>query len=351
MLSIILNYLNRSKFKISLVVLNIDNQVFLERIPKDVKLINLKKRRLRFGIFKIVLTIWRENPDLVFSNLTHLNLLISFIKPFFPKKMKFIARESNILSQILMKNKFFQFWKLIYRFFYKNFDLVICQSNFMEKDLIKTLKIPLKNSIVIPNPIDFKYIEKKLNEKDDLEKSKNNFDKNKIKFLSVGRLSKEKGFDLLIEAVSYLDEINFDLTILGEGKMKPQLEKKIKRFNLSDKVFLRGFQENPFIWYKNSDALIVSSRYEAFPNVVLESLACDRPVIATPAVGGIKEIFDNLEECFLAESISAVSLAQALKDWISKRRLISYKNSIKSYDASFIIGLYEKELIKILNKS
>ena len=141
---------------------------------------------------------------------------------------------------------------------------------------------------------------------------------NKRIILSVGNLTANKGFDLLIKAFGRLstDPRHRDvfLVIVGEGAMRPQLEGLIRSFNIADKVKLAGVipHENLKFWYNAADLFCLMSEKEGWPNVLLEALACGVPIVAT-AAGGIPEIVcsDSIgmlterEESAIAESISA----------------------------------------------
>jgi N-acetylgalactosamine-N,N'-diacetylbacillosaminyl-diphospho-undecaprenol 4-alpha-N-acetylgalactosaminyltransferase len=82
------------------------------------------------------------------------------------------------------------------------------------------------------------------------------------------------------------------LVILGEGELKEELEKLIENLNLEKKVFLLGFQKNPFKFLKNSSIFVLSSVQEGLPMVLIEAMACSLPVIATDCPGGNREILD-----------------------------------------------------------
>ena len=111
-----------------------------------------------------------------------------------------------------------------------------------------------------------------------------------IYFVAAGRLTSVKGFDLMIEAIAMLNDLHIHLDILGEGILYNELKQQIQTCGVEDKVSLVGFQQNPYAWFSSADGFLLSSRYEAFPNVVLEALTCGTPVIAMPAPYGIKEI-------------------------------------------------------------
>ena len=107
---------------------------------------------------------------------------------------------------------------------------------------------------------------------------------------AVGRLEPQKRFDLLIEAVASLSSRigNLKLMIGGEGTLRPQLEAQIQHFNVRDRVQLAGHVDViPF--HHALDLFVQSSDYEGTPNVVLEAMAMETPVVATD-VGGTSEL-------------------------------------------------------------
>jgi teichuronic acid biosynthesis glycosyltransferase TuaC len=134
--------------------------------------------------------------------------------------------------------------------------------------------------------------------------------------LSVGNLTPNKGFDLLIRAfpivAAKLEKENIHLAIVGDGPFRGELEKTISTLKLEDRVHLVGAvsHEQLHVWYSAADIFCLASSREGWPNVILESLACGTPVVAT-RVGGIPEIitceniglFTEPSESKIAETI------------------------------------------------
>lgn len=339
-ISILLKYLSRTKYDIILVLLKNEGK-YLDDLPNDIKIIDLNVRKARFSIFKIRNAIKRFEPDIVFSTLGHLNLLISMIRPFLSKKIKFIARESNTVSIQNKQEKYPNLFNFLYKFFYNNFDLIVCQSNYMKNDLINNYDIKNAKIVVINNPVDTEYIKKMLKKSNQLF-----LDKNKVNLLAVGRLSKQKGYDLLLQALSKLDK-KFHLTILGEGNEEIYLKALAKTLKIQNQVLFMAFQENPYKYMSQADLYILSSRYEGFPNVVLEAHTCGTPVVAFDCPGGTSEIIENGVNGFLCQC----GKVDALVEKINKASLQRFdKNKIKNltvnkYDVNIIITYYEKVLL------
>jgi glycosyltransferase involved in cell wall biosynthesis len=114
--------------------------------------------------------------------------------------------------------------------------------------------------------------------------------------VAVGRLSFQKGFDRLIKDFPFLlaKKQNARLWILGKGEREKDLRELINQLGLEEKVFLAGFQQNPFQWLKHADLFVLSSRFEGLPNTLLEALSCGCPVVALHHPGGTEEILKKL---------------------------------------------------------
>ena len=150
------------------------------------------------------------------------------------------------------------------------------------------------------------------------------------------------------DAVAGLDQGNWMLEILGEGPLETQLKEQVLRHGLGHCVDFLGFQANPYPYLARADGLLLSSRYEGFPNVVLEALACSTPVIATPAPGGVREILDVIPQCAVADSISAESFRGAIQVWMLGSRQRVPPGAVARYDAAAIVKAYEEVLAEAL---
>jgi len=315
----------------------------LDALPKSVEVVDLNASQARYAIFKIAKAIKEIKPDIVFSTLGYLNLLIALIRPFYSKKIKFISRESNTVSIENRQEKYPKLFDFLYKKVYNNFDLIITQSRYMRDDLVENFGTDIKKIAVIYNPVDIKTISEK-----STQKTATPLKKEKINLLAVGRLSHQKGFDVLVEMMSKLDD-RFHLNILGEGEDKKALEQQIKELKIEDKVTLLGFCDNPYAYMKESDFFILSSRYEGLPNVVLEANACGLATIAFNTPGGTAEIIEDRKTGILVDEFSALSLAENIelathvefdKTYIYDfcKRDFSVQKIVREYEHYFLTG-------------
>lgn len=305
--SLLVNNLDRNKFDVWLVLVKKEG-VYLKDINSDVKIIDLNSKSVKFSLFKIIRLFWKEKPDIVFSIAGHLNLLISMFIFLMPSKIKFIARETGIVSIRHKQYKYGKIYDYLYKIFYNNFTHIISQSTFMEQDLILNYKIKREKMSVINNPVDIEKITLEI---------KNNtldlYDKNKINLLAVGGLRKVKGFDILLHVMQELDD-RFYLTIIGTGKEEKSLKNLCKQLELENKVRFIGFHSQPTLYMAQADLLIMSSRHEGFPNVILEANSCGLPVVAFNSPGGIFEIIEEGCNGWLVEGLAPYDMANKIKE-------------------------------------
>src|SRR5262249_8123276 len=146
------------------------------------------------------------------------------------------------------------------------------------------------------------------------ESDGNPFDGPGPHLIAAGRLSREKGFDILLDAMpAVLSKLpNARLTILGEGLLREALITHAKNLGLTSTVSFPGFKTNPWRFFRHADLFILASRYEGFPNVLLEALAIGTPIIATNCPGALQEIQSSHNQISLVASEDAAALAEAI---------------------------------------
>jgi len=137
--------------------------------------------------------------------------------------------------------------------------------------------------------------------------------------IAAGRLSHEKGMDILVEAARILKDrgLQFAIRIYGDGPEKTRLEALISRLDVGDCVTLAGFMSDLRPVYAQAEFLVIPSRSEAFPLVLLEAWAQGAPVVATP-VGRLPELIENDVDGLLAVGVAPDSLAEAMGDALTR---------------------------------
>jgi glycosyltransferase involved in cell wall biosynthesis len=331
----ILRHLDRNRFRPTLVVVDLHGEVYANELPDDVSVVDLGTRRVRYALPKLVSMIRRQEPAVVFSTLSHLNLALALVKPFLCSRTRLITRESSIVSNVLKDRKRSFAHALLYRWIYPRVDLLISQSQAMLDDLVDNFGFPRRKAVIIHNPVDLDRISRLAAGPPDP-----GFDPASVNLVAAGRLVAVKGFDVLLQSLALCGRQELTLTVLGEGPLRSQLESLAVRLGIAKRVRFVGFQSNPYPYYARADWFVVSSRYEGFPNAGLEALACTTPVVAVPAPGGIREMLAGISQARLAPGMDAAALAQCLAELPRHAQRVP-KHLVQRYAAERVVAQFE----------
>ena len=167
---------------------------------------------------------------------------------------------------------------------YNRAHLVLANATAMKKDLQENLhvKTPVE---VIYNPIDLCNLQKKMVEPVDIDFSGATF-----YFIAVGNFRKEKNFPVLLEAFARLNDLDCKLLLVGNGIMEQMLRQRVHELAIAERVVFIGRDNNPFKYISRAGSFVLCSDVEGFPNVLLEALACGKPVISTDCKSGPREM-------------------------------------------------------------
>jgi glycosyltransferase involved in cell wall biosynthesis len=128
----------------------------------------------------------------------------------------------------------------------------------------------------------------------------------------VGRLEREKGPDVLLEALALLRDVSWQATLIGEGQELATLQQLAMRLGLADRVRFHGAVADAARLYRAFDVVALSSRTEGTPIVLFEAMAAGTPVVAT-AVGGVPDVVTD-STAVLVPSEDPAALSRALRD-------------------------------------
>lgn len=172
---------------------------------------------------------------------------------------------------------------------YRRFDKIIAVSENCKKKIIQCVPDLASKIHVVHNFYSIDKIKK------DSMLFIPDYDKNKINFVTVARLSDEKGILRMLNVIEKLkDKKNFVWNIVGSGNQYQEIVNKINSCQLQDYVILYGEQNNPYPYILNSDLLIVCSKYEAAPMVIGEAQILNVPVLSTDTLSAREQIQNNL---------------------------------------------------------
>lgn len=217
----------------------------------------------------------------------------------------------------------------------------LCDNYIFQTQIVKNMfspKIQLK-SVVIPNAISNPEV---YNIKKDKEK------KEKV-IVSVGRLTEQKGFDVLIKAFSKIVKKHSDykLEIYGNGPLKEKLKNLIEEMSLEQYVSLKGNSSNIIEKIYDKDIFVLCSRYEGMPNALMEAMAIGLPCISTDCIAGPSELIKNLYNGILVPVDDIDSIEKSLNLLIENQKLknelgSNAKKIMESHDIDFIYNQFYK---------
>ena len=172
----------------------------------------------------------------------------------------------------------------------------------------------LKNVAVIHNLIDLQFIKKN-------SEIPCNISYDYI--VLAGTFNNNKQFDKIIECYSksILPSKNIKLILLGNGENKLNLEKLVEQLDLKDKVIFKGRVQNPYTYYARAKFLVLASKFEGLPMVLIECLACGTPVISFDCKSGPNEIINNNNNGLLVENQNFEELTVAINKLIDDTEL------------------------------
>jgi glycosyltransferase involved in cell wall biosynthesis len=289
---------------------------FMDQLPDCVRLIvlnpiALKAGRSIFSLPALVRYMRQERPLALLTGL-HANIIAIWAKKIAGVPLKLVISEHNTFS---MQNQmlpigFRQLMAELVRRNYPSADRIIVVSEGAADDLTISARIPRELITVIFNPIITPELE---------EKAKASIDHPWFKsgelpvILSVGRLTPQKNFPLLLEAFALVRQnIPARLIILGEGQERNSLESLAKNLGVDEDVKFPGFISNPYPYMVHASAFVLSSSWEGLPTVLAEALYCGIPTIATDCPGGSREILGNGKYGKLVPAGDVKKLAEAI---------------------------------------
>jgi glycosyltransferase involved in cell wall biosynthesis len=290
-ISFVAENLNRNKFEVRLLISASANENKFQ--VNNVEIEYLNQPRVIKSIPGIIRAIRAFKPNVVLGAIEHLNAVLGLISILFPA-VKFIGREVNVMSVLkdVKSSKKSFIAPIIYNFCYKRLDGMVCQSNDMRLDFERRYPFAKDKIVTINNPITI----------DKLSESKPLGTGGEARFITVGRLAKQKGHLRILEVLSGLN-LPFVYTIVGDGPEKETIFNRIKELGLTERIHHIPFSSEVPKLLADHDVFLQGSYVEGFPNALLESCAVGTPVLAFNAPGGIDEIIEPGINGFIAEDV------------------------------------------------
>lgn len=283
----LLKYL-KDEYEIVL-VLEKKQGMFLKDLPENIKVITYTPSELKFvPLRKIVNAFKRLRFILKYKN------KFDFAADFatYSKPASFVARTASKNSAIWIHNNYMNFYDndiVMYRKFFdelniRDFKKIVFVSELDKKVFIAQYPELSKRWIVCNNLIDYKKIEKLA--KEEIPKEELNLINKKVEtvFLNVGRHDeKQKKISRIIDASERLKKegYKFKVILIGKGSNTKEYEKAIKSKKLDNNIYMLGAKKNPYPYFKFADCFCMSSQFEGYPVVLVESQVLELPILTT----------------------------------------------------------------------
>ncbi|MDO8265274.1 MAG: glycosyltransferase [Candidatus Parcubacteria bacterium] len=320
--------LDSQKYEISVAAGEGDGELFLKLRNKKIEGVQLKwlkRNPLSWqsipAIKEILNILKKENPDILFLCSTTAGFLgsIAGILHRNSHKIQIIyriggwafndPRHSVFNKAVLLMEKISARWK----------DKIVVNSEFDLKTALEKKVAPPEKMIRIYNGLNSGSLEFLSNE--EARNRLGNFLPGTFLIGTVANFYKTKGLDYLIEAADKVSQklSNARFLIIGEGKQRQELEKLIKKYNLQEKVILKGRVPEAYKYLKAFDIFVLPSVKEGFPWIILETMAAQIPIIATQ-VGALPEILKDGVDGILVEPKNSDALAEKITEAFSNQQ-------------------------------
>ncbi len=291
-----------------------------------------------WNFFKLKNLINKEVPDFLIIHL--MTSLPIFLSTFFNSKTKVILRISGLPKINIIR---YLFWKMYARKIYK----VTCPSKKTYDFLVKKKIFDKQKIFILRDPIiDMKEFSLKKRE------GYNFVSPIKQKYLiSIGRLTKQKNFELLINFFYKLSDkySKFELVIIGEGEDELKLKNLSKELNIEKKIHFLGYQKNIFKYLKNAECFILTSLWEDPGFVIVEAALSNIPIISSNCPNGPEEIIEK--NGYLFQNNNLENLLKKFDEFLAANKDTIYKNKLilKKRIKKFSMFQHYKKLSEIIN--
>ncbi|MDR7342963.1 glycosyltransferase involved in cell wall biosynthesis [Pantoea alhagi] len=331
------SFVNSEKRQVNLLVLNAGDEAYKKNLDAKIAFTSLNVTNARYAFFPLVKYFKKNRSGTVLVFSYELTVLLVIIRMIYKLDFKIVARNINTLSKNLSEKG--SFWRSkvvipIIKKIYGKADYYINQCLDMQEDLIKNFPEVASKSCVINNPIGDELFSKQIQ----------NIKKEHY-LLCAGRLEAQKCFAHAISAFSRVHEHYPDLklVIVGKGSLENELRSWVEHLGVSEYVIFTGFQKDIESFYLKAQATILTSAYEGFPNVILESMALGTPVVAYDCPSGPREILADGVNGYLVEYKNIEGMANSILKLLSEKfDPLRIRNSVSKYKCSLIIEKYEQ---------
>lgn len=304
--------LNKYKYKIFIILLeDISSGNPLEGLG-EYEIVCLKKRG-RWDVLRLIFdcgyNIRKNNPEVIVSVLWYSSLITLLALSFCGIRKRVILWEHSIPTRDLKHERFSSFKMILMRFLYRHADKVVTVSKEVAREFIEYFALPSNKVVTIYNPVPVQAI---------IVKARWAVDHpfiidDEYLIISAGRLERVKRFDKLLRILALLRSraVKVKLIIAGKGNLESELRELARELMIDDHVDFIGFREDVYAWIAKADLFVLTSDYEGFPMVILESMVCGTPVISSN-FSGVTEIIEDGKTGLIIDKEDVAAFTEAV---------------------------------------
>lgn len=266
---------------------------YRSEVPPDVNLIDFETRS-KWGVFiKLLDYLKTGRPSAIMSALDPANVILVLAANIAFYRGRVVVSQRAVidasLDELRPGRRFIM--NSLLKFCFPHADKVVSNSFAASAEVVERWNVSPSKLATIQNSIDLERIQSLANEP---IKDFKGVDSSVPLVVAVGSLSERKDFGTLIRAFALVSaQRDVQLLILGEGSQRPMLESIARELEVTNKVHLLGFDQNPYKWIKMSSVFVSSSTGEGFPNVLAEALSLGRQIVATDCPGDTSRLLEK----------------------------------------------------------
>jgi len=314
------------------------NKAFL---ATAVTLTELNAKRTLMSFSSLRAQLKKSKPEFILAALTHVNVITALVCASlgWSKRLSVSERNTFSMDKIVNSSVVMKATYVIAPYIYRWLpNSVIAVSQGVANDLVACSVVREKDVVTAPNPV---ITQQTIDAAKESAKHPWLVDKTAKVIVAVGRLTYQKGFDMLIDAFSKVSsDDKTKLIIFGDGELKNDLFSQIKNLKLLDRVDLAGYTDNPIAEIQQADLFVLSSRFEGSPNALVEAMSVGTAVVAFNCPNGPQEILNggrvapliangNVNELSVAIE-SSIAMPQNDQDRILIKRAANQFSSVNS---------------------
>lgn len=331
-------------YQIDLVLVSATGEL-MHQVPDNVRVIDLESTRMLTSMPKLIKYLKKEKPHAILAGMDYVNVIaLTAVKLARTKTRTVACLHINLTAQlanpVLRRAKYVvPFIKLTHPWA----NSIVATSRGCGEDFLKVTGVGKKNMHLIYNPTITDSILPKSQESVDHPWLTNN---DTPVILAVGRLVQQKNFELAIRALAEVRKTReARLLILGDGPKRAELEALAEELGVREHVDMPGFVENPYAYMSKVSMLLMSSRFEALPAVLIEALHIGTQIVSTDCPNGPEEILENGKYGELIPMHDEKAMAQAIEKTLDNVDFKRHDEACQRYIAKHVTEQYLKVLI------